>query len=146
MKINKDLNFNIDKPWTDQKPGQTGQSKFAGLVQHQGQQMKTEQLTKLLVDIEGAGERLARSRTFQDMAKYKTLVRRFIKEAVDFGMNLKNSHTWNQFGEGRKLKTVETIDEKLIELTEDVMNREKSSVDLLDKIGEIKGLIINLYT
>ncbi|HEY9576077.1 MAG TPA: YaaR family protein [Pseudobacillus sp.] len=146
MKINKDINFNIDKLRTDQKPGQMGQAKFAGLVQHQSHQMKTEQLTRLLADIEGAGERLARSRTFQDMAKYKTLVRRFIKEAVDFGMNLKNSHTWNQFGEGRKLKTVETIDEKLIELTEDVMNREKSSVDLLDQIGEIKGLIINLYT
>lgn len=146
MKINKDINFNIDKLRTDQKLEQSGQSKFAGLVQHQSQQMKTEQLTKLLADIEGAGERLARSRTFQDMAKYKTLVRRFIREAVDFGMNLKNSHTWNQFGEGRKLKTVETIDEKLIQLTEDVMKQEKSSVDLLGQIGEIKGLIINLYT
>ncbi|MFK2826984.1 YaaR family protein [Bacillus sp. B190/17] len=146
MKINKDMNFHIDKLQTDQKSGQAGQSKFASLVEQQGHQMKTEQLTKLLVDIEGAGERLARSRTFQDMAKYKILVRRFIKEAVDYGMNLKDSHTWNQFGEGRKLKIVETIDERLIALTEDVMNKEKSSVDLLGQIGEIKGLIINLYT
>lgn len=146
MKINKDVNFNIDNLRTDQKPEQAGQAKFAGLVQQRSHQMKTEQLAKLLADIEGAGERLARSRTFQDMAKYKTLVRRFIKEAVNFGMSLKNSHTWNQFGEGHKLKTIETIDEKLIELTEDVMNQEKSSVDLLGQIGEVKGLIINLYT
>ena len=61
-------------------------------------------------------------------------------------MGLKQSHTWNRFGEGRKLKIVETIDEKLVELAEEILNREKSSIDLLDKIGEIKGLLINLYT
>ena len=49
------------------------------------------------------------------------------------------------FGEGRRLKIVETIDEKLIELAEDLLNEEKTSVDLLAKIGEIKGLLINLY-
>lgn len=146
MKIEKDIHFNIDKLRKDQKLNSNGQSKFSTIVQQQGEQLKTDQIQRLLTDIEGAGNRLAHSRTFQDLAKYKTLVRRFIRETVEFGMNLKNSHTWNQFGEGRKLKIVETIDEKLIELTEDVVNKEKKSVDLLGQIGEIKGLIINLYT
>ncbi|MGM7637443.1 YaaR family protein [Bacillus sp. Hm123] len=146
MKIEKDIHFNIDKLRKDQKLSSNGQSKFSTIVQQQGEQLKTDQIQRLLTDIEGAGKRLAHSRTFQDLAKYKTLVRRFIRETVEFGMNLKNSHTWNQFGEGRKLKIVETIDEKLIELTEDVVNKEKKSVDLLGQIGEIKGLIINLYT
>ena len=44
------------------------------------------------------------------------LVRRFMKEAVESGLELKQSHTWNRFGEGRRLKVVETIDELLIEL------------------------------
>lgn len=69
-----------------------------------------------------------------------------MKEAVSYGMQLKQSHTWNRFGEGRRLKIVDTIDEKLVELTEDMLDEEKSSVDLLAKIGEIKGLLINLYT
>ena len=45
----------------------------------------------------------------------------FLKEAVESGLGLKQSHTWNQFGEGRRLKLVETIDEKLIELAEDLV-------------------------
>ncbi|WP_100332717.1 YaaR family protein [Bacillus xiapuensis] len=146
MKINKDIHVNIDKPRNDHRMEQAGKSKFAHFVQQQGQQLKTDQIQRLLADIEGAGERLARSRTFQDLAKYKTLIRRFIRETVEFGMSLKNSHTWDQFGEGRKLKIVETIDEKLIELTEEVMSKDKEAVDLLGKIGEIKGLLINLYT
>ena len=35
---------------------------------------------------------------------------------------------------------------KLIELTEEVVNQEKDAIDLLGRIGEIKGLLINLYT
>ena len=108
--------------------------------------MQTDTMTRLLGDISSAGDRLARSRNLRDMAKYKMLIRKFLQEAVDFGMGLKQSHTWNRFGEGRKLKIVETIDEKLIELAEEILNSEKSSIDLLDKIGEIKGLLINLYT
>ena len=43
-----------------------------------------------------AGDRIARSRNLRDMAKFKMLVRRFMKEAVESGMGLKQSHTWNQ--------------------------------------------------
>jgi len=61
-------------------------------------------------------------------------------------IGLKQSHSWNQYGQGRSLKIVETIDDKLVELTEGVLEKEESSIDLLGKIGEIKGLLINLYT
>nr|WP_243881316.1 YaaR family protein [Rummeliibacillus suwonensis] len=121
-------------------------TRFGELVVKSGQRMQTEQITKLLGDISTAGDRIAKSRNLRDLAKFKMLVKRFLKEAVSYGLELKQSHTWNRFGEGRRLKVVNTIDEKLIELTEDVLNEEKDSVDLLAKIGEIKGLLINLYT
>lgn len=146
MKINQDIRLNTDKIRTDQKLSANSGIKFNELVQKQDQKMQIGQLQSLLKDIESAGERLSRSRTFKDLSKYKTLVKKFVKEAVDFGMNLKQSHSWNQYGQGRSLKIVETIDDKLVELTEGVLEKEDSSIDLLGKIGEIKGLLINLYT
>lgn len=116
------------------------------MVVAQGQKMQTDQITKLLGDITTAGDRIAKSKNLRDLAKFKMLIKRFLKETVSSGMELKQSHTWNRFGEGRRLKIVNTIDEKLVELTEDMLNEAKSSVDLLAKIGEIKGLLINLYT
>ena len=44
------------------------------------------------------------------------------------------------------MKTVKMIDEKLIRLTEDVMDKENDGIAILGQIGEIKGLLINLYT
>ncbi len=146
MKINQDIRLNTDKIRSDQKSATNTNLKFNELVQKQDQKMQIGQLQNLLKDIESAGERLSRSRTFKDLSKYKTLVKRFVKEAVDFGMDLKQSHSWNQYGQGRSLKIVETIDEKLVELTEGVLEKEGNSINLLGKIGEIKGLLINLYT
>lgn len=102
-------------------------------------------MTRLLGDITAAGERVARNRTLRELTRFKMLVKRFLQEAVNHGLETKQSHTWNRFGEGRRLKIVETIDNRLVELAEDILNEEKETIDLLDKIGEIKGLLINLY-
>lgn len=146
MKVNSDYRAGIDKVRSEQLQLSRGGNRFGQMVEKQGQRLHGEQVTRLLGDISLAGDRLARSRNFRDMAKFKMLVRRFMKETVESGMGLKQSHTWNRFGEGRRLKIVETLDEKLVELAEDLLNEEKTAVDLLAKIGEIKGLLINLYT
>ncbi|WP_188006860.1 DUF327 domain-containing protein [Sporosarcina sp. ANT_H38] len=145
MKVNSDYRSGLDKMRNDPLHSSQGGARFGQMVVKQEQRLQGEQVTKLLGDISSAGDRIARSRNLRDMAKYKMLIRRFLKEAVESGMGLKQSHSWNRFGEGRRLKIVETIDERLIELAEDLLNEEKTSVDLLAKIGEIKGLLINLY-
>jgi uncharacterized protein len=145
MKINQDLRMNLNTNRNDVRTNNQGGNRFGEMVVKQGSKMQTEQLTRLLGDISTAGDRVARSRNLRELARFKMLVKRFLQEAVDYGLETKQSHTWNRFGEGRRLKIVETIDERLVELAEDILNEERESIDLLAKIGEIKGLLINLY-
>ena len=146
MKINHDIPIKPDKSRQDAKQFQTGNGRFQQMVQTQDQKMQIQTLNRLIGDIEGAGQRLVRSRTFRELAKYKALVKRFVKEAVEYGLELKQSTSWNEYGQSRPLKTVETIDARLVELSEEILNKEKSSLEILEMIGEIKGLLINLYT
>lgn len=146
MKINHDIPIKLDKSRQDAKQFQTENGRFQQMVQTQDQKMQIQTLNRLIGDIEGAGQRLVRSRTFRELAKYKALVKRFVKEAVEYGLELKQSTSWNEYGQSRPLKTVETIDAKLVELSEEILNKEKSSLEILEMIGEIKGLLINLYT
>ncbi|AYC30715.1 YaaR family protein [Paenisporosarcina cavernae] len=146
MKINQDVRVGLDKLQNDRMQNLPATNRFGQLVMKQEQRMQNDQITRLLGDISTAGDRLSRSRNLRDMAKFKMLVKRFLSEAVEYGMGLKQSHTWNRHGEGRRLKIVQTIDEKLVELAQEILDQEKSSIDLLDKIGEIKGLLVNLYT
>ena len=145
MKINQDLRMNLNTNRNDLRPANQNGNRFGDMVVKQGSKMQTEQLTRLLGDISAAGDRVARSRNLRELARFKMLVKRFLQEAVEHGLEAKQSHTWNRFGEGRRLKIVETIDERLVELAEDILNEEKESIELLAKIGEIKGLLINLY-
>jgi uncharacterized protein len=145
VKINQELRTRIENGRLDQKAQLTGNRSFRDMVQKQEGKLQFTELERMMQDIHSQGDRLARSRTFQDLAKYKNLVKRFVKEAVDSGMNLKQSHSWNAQGQGRSLTVVEKIDEKLVELTEEVIKKENQSIGLLGKIGEIKGLLVNLY-
>jgi uncharacterized protein YaaR (DUF327 family) len=43
------------------------------------------------------------------------------------------------------MRMVSMIDEKMIDLTEDMLRQENSGLKLLTKIGEIEGLLLNLY-
>jgi len=145
LKINQDLRVGLKTNHGDIKqPNQSG-NRFGEVLVKQGTKLQTEQLTRLMGDISQAGDRVARSRNLRELTRFKMLIKRFLQEAVDYGLDMKQSHTWNRFGEGRRLKIVETVDERLVELAQDILSEEKSSIDLLDKIGEIKGLLVNLY-
>lgn len=145
MKVN-DLAGSRTGPFSSVPRSGSSGTKFSEIISRQEVQLYKEQLDRLLADVQFAGERLGKSRNFQDLVKYKSLVKQLVKETVEAGMELKQSHSWNRFAEGRVLQTVELIDEKLVELTEEMLEDEKQSIDILGKVGEIKGLLINLYT
>lgn len=142
MKINQDAPLYIEQGRQQSQKVTSSPLNFQDLV---GKQANKLQLQQLMAGIEDQGQRLARSQTLREMAKYKMLIRRFIKEAVEFGLDLKDSRSFSYDGQTQKLTTVEEIDEKLIELTKDITNQQANSISLLKKLGEIKGLLINLY-
>nr|WP_249115526.1 YaaR family protein [Bacillus safensis] len=127
------------------KGNQTSAS-FKASMETQSGKLRLEQLTVMLSDIEVFGKKLAKSRNLKDLARFKGLVKRFVKETVDNGLNIETSRSFDIYGNTRTLALVKALDEKLIELTEEMMDQEKPSIDLLERIGEIKGLLINLYT
>lgn len=146
MKISQDLRSTLDKRGQEQKAAQISSKGFQSLMVQQGNKLQLDQLNKLLVNIEDVGRHLAKSRNFSDLSKYKLLVKKFINEAVEYGMSMKQSRSWDHYGNSRSLKIVEQVDQSLIELAEEIVRKESSMIDVLAKIGEIKGLLINLYT
>ncbi|MDQ0228621.1 YaaR family protein [Metabacillus niabensis] len=146
MKISQDLRTAIDKRGLDQKVAQSTTRGFQDIVVKQGNKLQMDQLTKLLGNIEDVGRRLSKSRNFSDLSKYKLLVKKFIHEAVEYGMKMKQSRSWDYSGNSRSLKIIEQVDKSLLELTDEIVNKEATTIDILAKIGEVKGLLINLYT
>ncbi|APJ09505.1 MULTISPECIES: YaaR family protein [Bacillus] len=146
MKINQDMRLRLEKRELQAMKGSQTSASFKASMETQSGKLRLEQLTVMLSDIEVFGKKLAKSRNLKDLARFKGLVKRFVKETVDNGLNIETSRSFDIYGNTRTLALVKALDEKLIELTEEMMDQEKPSIDLLERIGEIKGLLINLYT
>jgi len=146
VKINQDMRLLLEKRELQGMKGSQTSASFKASMETQSGKMRLEQLTVMLSDIEVFGKKLTKSRNLKDLARFKGLVKRFVKETVDNGLNIETSRSFDIYGNTRTLALVKALDEKLIELTEDMMDQEKPSIDLLERIGEIKGLLINLYT
>ena len=146
MKISQELKPTMERTFKDHFG--TGRKKevFRAILGKEQLKLQRETLQTLFLEIETQGDKLIQTQTVKELQQYKQLVQRFVQEAVHFGMALKQSRGWNQQGRMQTLSLVKTIDEHLLELTEAVLEKGKSSIDLLEKVGEIKGLLINLYS
>ncbi|TFB21057.1 DUF327 family protein [Filobacillus milosensis] len=144
MKISQDLKTQLDTSKANANKTNGTTMSFQQTVSQEKQKMHEAQLNRLLGDLSAQGEKVAKFRSFKDLARYKRMVQQFMEEAVQYGLELDQQRSWSMNGDNRKLMLVKQVDEKLIQLTDDVLDQQKSSIDVLDVIGEIKGLLLNL--
>ncbi|RAK19921.1 hypothetical protein B0I26_105103 [Anoxybacillus vitaminiphilus] len=119
---------------------------FTELMAKKRNDIVWERVQQQVKEIEEQGKKLAESRTVEDLKKYKKLVKQFLDDAVKNGLQLEQQRGFSRGGRSRIYKIVKEVDQKLIELTNAVLQKEQKGLDLLSLVGEIQGLIINIYT
>lgn len=145
MKINQDIQSPSETSHRQLRETTDHKYVFKKIVQSQTNQLQNQEIEELMNALTQQGNKLARFRSFRDLAKFKHIVKRILKETTANGLKKQSGHHFHPSGQTKKLSVVKEVDEKLIELTDAVINQEKKTVDLLDVIGEIKGLLLNLY-
>jgi uncharacterized protein len=119
----------------------TKHSQFGHMVQQSGKGLLKETLQQLMNKVEEQGKVLGKRRTIDDLISYKKLVQQFLQEASN-GINLLEEHSHNRH---KTYKVLRAVDEKLLELNKEVLDKEDDGVKLLAVVGEVKGLLVNLY-
>ncbi len=118
---------------------------FRELMSSRRAEMDMERIHRLIEDIEDSGKILAQSLTVEDLRAYKKKVKEFIDEAVKRGLTIQQSRGFNRGGRMKMYKIVKKVDEKLLELTDAVINKEEKGLRVLNLVGEIRGLLMDLY-
>ncbi|USG65313.1 YaaR family protein [Brevibacillus ruminantium] len=118
---------------------------FSELMNKGRNQLNAERLQKLVVDIEEQGKILADSRTVGDLRKFKSLVKSLLDDAVKNGLKLEEQQGFNRRGRSRVFKVVKEVDQKLLELTDAVLKNQEPGLRILERVGEIKGLVLNIF-
>ncbi len=144
MEVNKVGRTSLDK--TKSTKGSTSEkTTFTEVMARKRTDLVIAKLQKLMEDIEDQGSVLAESQTVDDLRKYKKLVREFLDESVKNGLALEERRGFNRRGRTKIYKIVAEVDKKLIELTDAVLQKQEKGLKILDLVGEIKGLLINVY-
>ena len=100
----------------------------------------------LLNDITAQGNRIAQHMDIRDMKKYRGLVKDFLNEVVYRSHKFSRENFLDRRGRHRVYGIVRLIDKNLDELASELVADEKDHLAILEKIGEIKGLLLDILT
>lgn len=125
--------------------GPTASVSFTEVMNQRRDEKAYERLHQLMEKVEDQGKTLSESRTVDDLRRYKELVKEFMKDAVELGLSLEERRGFNRRGRTKIYKIVKEVDRQLLDLTDAVLKKQKSGLEILDMVGEIKGLLINIY-
>lgn len=101
-----------------------------------------EELENYIKEIRTKGNRLVITKSYADVKNYKETIKKYLKAAVDYTYTLnKNLGFW----ENQYYSTVETINEKLEEITKELLKEEKETLKISSAIDSIQGLLVDIY-
>ena len=105
-----------------------------------------ERLTNLMAEITTEGEKLAKKRDVKDMRHYRGLVKEFLNEVVTRSHSFSRENFLDRRGRHRVYGIIRLVDENLDQLAQELMKDEKDNLAILNKIGEIRGLLLDIFT
>lgn len=132
-----------DAPQTVEKGD--GTFKFT-LASHIEESQLQEKLNGLMEDITTQGEKLAEHMDIRDMKKYRELVKDFLNEVVNRSHKFSRENFLDRRGRHRVYGIVKLVDKNLDELATELVKDEKDHLTILSKIGEIRGLLLDVST
>jgi uncharacterized protein YaaR (DUF327 family) len=136
--IGKNVKINDNAPLV-----QNNSKNFGDMLQQHDQNVSHEQLKDLLNQIGNQADRLSKSMTVRELRQYKLLVKKFLEETARQGVAIKDTRGWDRRGRGKRYKLLEEVDHELLEMAENLLESEQGRIDLLQKVGEIRGLLVN---
>lgn len=122
-----------------------GSFKFM-LASHVEEAELQARLQTLMEEITMQGERLSKRRDVKDMRHYRGLVKEFMNEVVTHSHSFSRENFLDRKGRHRVYGIIRLVDENLDQLAQELMKDEKDNLAILNKIGEIRGLLLDIFT
>ena len=126
-------------------PESDGSFRFTLLSSIQEQELQAS-LAVMMEDITQQGNKLSRRMDIRDMKLYRKMIKEFMNEIVTHSHSFSRENFLDKKGRHRVYGMVKLIDQALDDLAEELMQEEKDHLAILNKIGEIQGMILDLFT
>ncbi len=105
-----------------------------------------DRLNLMMEEIVMQGDKIVKRMDVKDMRRYRTLIKDFMNEIVNRSHKFSRENFLDRRGRHRVYGIVRLVDEKLDELAQELMKEEKDKIAILAKVGEIRGLLLDIFT
>jgi hypothetical protein len=105
-----------------------------------------EKLTNLMNDIATQGKLLSEHMDIRDMKRYRGLVKDFLNEVVNRSHKFSRENFLDRKGRHRVYGMIKLVDERMDELATALVQDEKDHIDILNRVDEIRGLLLDIIT
>ncbi|MBR1691505.1 MAG: YaaR family protein [Lachnospiraceae bacterium] len=144
IKINQIQQTNMVE--TGQQASQTdGTFKFM-LASNIAEQDLQARLTLMMEEIVQQGNKIGKHTDIKDMKKYRTLIKSFFNEIITRSHEFSRENFLDRRGRHRVYGIIRMVDETLDDLAQELVKDEKDHIAILNKIDEIRGLLLDIFT
>jgi len=104
-----------------------------------------ERIERALAEVDQLAARLSETLNLADLRRYRQAISSLFKDLTSNMFQVKSEMEWDsQAWEHRTLVTIRKVDGELEKLTDMVLNHEQDRLAILEKIGEIKGMLLDV--
>lgn len=105
-----------------------------------------ERLSLMMEEITMQGKKLGKKMDVRDMKHYRRLIKDFMNEIVNRSHKFSRENFLDRRGRHRVYGMIKRVDAALDELAEELIKDEKDALAILDKVDEIRGLLLDIMT
>lgn len=128
-----------------EQPQQTDdQFKFM-LASHIEEAELQNRISLLMEDITAQGKKISKKMDIRDMKRYRALVKEFLNEVVTRSHKFSRENFLDRRGRHRVYGIIRKVDETMDALAQELVKDEKDHLAILGLIGEIKGLLLDIF-
>ena len=120
-------------------------SSFENTLRKTDEQDLTSRLNRLMSDIEKQGDNLVKSMDIKELKKYKKLIAEFMDEVVNNSLKFSKQSHFDRRGRHKVYALVRKVNASIEELSREFLKEEKDNIKILESIGNIKGMLLDMY-
>lgn len=119
---------------------------FKEKLENLKQEQIRDELKTLFSKIEGQTSKLQDRLFIEDLVEYKKLVKDFLDISVNNSHIFYKENSLDRRGRHRIYSIVKKVDTELDELTKDFLDIENNRLGILNRLDDIKGLLLDILT
>ncbi len=118
---------------------------FGDTIKRTEQADLENRLNKLMSEIERQGDNLAKNMDIKDLKQYKKLIAEFMDEVVNGAMKYTKHNHFDRRGRHKVYAIIKKVNAKVEEISREFLKEEKDNIKMLENIGSIKGMLLDMY-